>query len=267
MEWVKELRDVVRQANRLVSPVVMTRLLELHARCLEDQAHEHHVAHLAPAYGAREQLLVVAACGQPASLDPKARLELERATMRESGLARWMRPSSETGVWVARWLCHLAGLRHRTVQLFIDHPHFSQATLVQIRSVDKAHYPGCLDIPAAGHVSGDENPRDALVAELAQELGLSARQLLMVVPIGGYEAKDDHTQTAMLDVEFRLVYAARLCEGAMREVCFADGEVAALAICDLDELQALLDRYPERAASGLRGSWPLYLAYRDRKGR
>ena len=78
----------------------------------------------------------------------------------------------------ARWLCHLVGLRHRTVEIFLDLAGVGDGhTLVQVRGMDKVIAPGAFDIPCAGHASGAEFSEEALRHELGDELNLALEDL------------------------------------------------------------------------------------------
>jgi isopentenyldiphosphate isomerase len=163
----------------------------------------------------------------------------------------------------ARWLGHLVGLRHRTVQLFIDHPIEPNYTLIQVRSHDKAEAPLHFDLPAAGHIIGTAEPQAALLGELKEELGLDPEDILDLVQIATYNYADPSMTGAMYNVEYRLVYRCRLREEALDKIAFDDGEVAAIAAFDVDELETLVETRPEQVASGLRASLRYYLATRS----
>lgn len=263
MDAVERVRRAVQDQGRVVNDVVLAELRELRAR----PALDGRLTHLSPEYGRAEQLLVVDESGSPAPVPHGLGVGESLRTGGQVGPAGWVQPIGQSGVLAARWLCHLVGLRHRTVELFLDHPDHPAYTLVQIRSVGKAHYPGCMDIPAAGHISGMERPDDALLAETSQELGLDERYLRLVRPIGSYESVDVSPEQELVDAEFRAVYAARLTAEGLLCARFTDGEVAALAVCEVGELEALMRVFPDRVASGLRDSWPLYLDHRQRQMR
>ncbi len=55
----------------------------------------------------------------------------------------------------------------------IDHPTLAGQTLVQVRALGKPLFPGCFDMPAGGHVVGLETNEEAVLKELAEELGLA----------------------------------------------------------------------------------------------
>jgi isopentenyldiphosphate isomerase len=177
---------------------------------------------------------------------------------REPEFTLWFRIQGES-ILAARWLCHLAGLRHRTVELFIDHPSLPGYALIQVRSPAKREYPACFDLPAAGHVVGGASVIEGLHQELAEELGLDATGIEDLRVLGGYVHAEEALGGAIRDVEQRTVYRCRLRAGHLERVRFADGEVAALAVFALPALHVMLNDYPERFASGLAASFPLYL--------
>lgn len=181
---------------------------------------------------------------------------------RHPAFALWLEERSFAGrplLLVARWLCHLAGFRHRTTQLFLDHPTADGYTLLQVRGLDKAEAPGCFDTPCAGHVSGIESVDEALFEELAQELGLDRSDISPPEFLGRFEYRDSMDDLTLYNVELRTVHRSRLRPGALSRVRFVDREVAALALFGVSEVQPLIDASPDRVASGLAASWPLYL--------
>jgi isopentenyldiphosphate isomerase len=186
----------------------------------------------------------------------------------------WLRPTAtvtpagacvET-LLVARWLPHRLGLRHRTVQLILDHPSEPSMTFIQVRGLDKAEAPGAFDMPCAGHVVGLDSAFLTLGKELGEELGLALEDLDALRPVGTYEyagPEDEPVRRGGFhNVECRTVYRARLRTGALARVRFADDEVAALAMVPRTLLSDLAVRFPDRVASGLRGTLPWYRPWR-----
>ncbi len=114
-----------------------------------------------------------------------------------------------------------------------------------------------------GHAKGTAGLDETLTEELRDELGLdAAADVVDLAPIGAY---DYHGTAALFDpqnIEHRTVYRGRLRPGALARACFADGEVAALCVFALPELRRYLEAFPERVASGLLASFPLYAAQR-----
>jgi isopentenyldiphosphate isomerase len=162
---------------------------------------------------------------------------------------------------VARWLHHRLGLRHRTVQLILDHPTQPAMTFIQVRGLDKAEAPGAFDMPCAGHVVGLDSAFMTLDKELGEELGLTLDDLDDLRHVGDYEYPPDGTALDLSvdfhNVEYRTIYRARLRTGALARVRFADNEVVALAMVPQSILLDLVARFPDRIASGLHGmlSW------------
>jgi isopentenyldiphosphate isomerase len=187
--------------------------------------------------------------------------DYRQAVDREPGFSLWLqeRTAGEGPLLlVARWLCHLAGLRHRTVQLFLDHPATEGYTLLQVRGFDKAEAPGCFDVPCAGHVAGLETVEEALSHELREELGLERGDVPSPQALGCYEYRDLAEGSPLWNVEFRAVYRGRLAAGALAKMRFVDREVAAVALFAASEVGRLIEAAPERVASGLAGSWGMY---------
>ena len=236
-------------------------LLPFFQACIDDAACLNALRAAAPEYGRDEFFLPVDGCGEPIYPDAGTLAEARELLACYPEAARWWRLADgpPPALLVARWLCHLTGIRHRTVQLFIDHPTLPGLTLVQVRSLNKIEAPGSFDMPVAGHVTGTESVEAALAHELEEELGLALEDLQDLHSIDAYEGISPPIEGRVWhNREWRVVYRSRLAAGALGRIRFADGEVAALAIFAVDELRALVEAHPERVASGLAGSLYLY---------
>lgn len=158
-----------------------------------------------------------------------------------------------------RWLAHQTGFRHRVIHVFIDPVDCPGHTFVQLRSLTKPNAPGCFDVAVGGHVDGLRALDETVQAELGEELGLdTARDIASIDYVGQYDYEGHGTDLETVNVEQRSVYRAVLAPGALGNLHFADGEVAALCQFRCDELESLLARYPERFASGLLESYAMY---------
>lgn len=178
-------------------------------------------------------------------------------------LGQWLRVVRSQGggstLLVARWLAHVAGLRHRTVQLLLDPAESSDYTYVQLRSPNKTEFPGTLDVAVAGHVQGLEPVEATIAQELRDELNLEIeRDLDAFRPVRDYAYEEHPGGGAPAIVEFRHVFRARLKTEAIARVRFTDGEVGGLCLCTIAGLRAYVERFPERVAPGLRGSLICY---------
>lgn len=259
---VQHLRTLVTQANHLLTPTTYREIERLLNACASDPSTLAALRARAPEYARREFLLNTDKQGEPALPTPPMLAGYRQALHRHPAFAHWLqeRPSPAGPLLlVARWLCHLAGFRHRTVQLFLDHPVADGYTLLQVRGFDKAEAPGCFDTPCAGHVPGLQSVDEALFEELAQELGLDRADISPPETLGRYEYRDAMDDPTLYNVELRAVHHSRLLTGALSRIRFLDREVAALALFAVSEVQTLLDTAPGRVASGLAASWPLYL--------
>lgn len=218
-------------------------------------------------YASPEFLLPLDGQGTAASLPAE---DFQRASLlldTRPGFRRWFQ-AAETGdgasvLLAERWLCHMVGLRHATVEIFIDPPDRVGHTLVQIRSLDKVEAPGAFDMPCAGHVSGMDAAEAALGKELAEELSLSLDALGGLEKICCYESQTGAVTSVtnlygLVNIEYRTLYCAKIKPDKVSGIRFSDGEVAGLAIFSVAELQALIEKYPERIASGLAGAMRYY---------
>ena len=266
-EFLGRLRITVKEADYLLSRPVYDGVHRLFLDCESSQNQQENLQRLAPEYGRPEFLLNVDRAGSPVHV-PQEIVQRFRATAgKHPSFEGWFQEKApgadqRPGLLMARWLCHLLGLRHKVVQLFIDHPAGDSLTLVQVRSAQKVEAPGCFDAPAAGHVVGLESETGAMFMELEQELGLALDDLDEIEMVGAFHYCAPMASSPLCNVEFRVVFAGRLKPDRLQRIRFLDGEVAAISIFSLSELQALIDTFPERVASGLLGSFPTYLRSR-----
>ena len=209
-------------------------------------------------YAHEEFLLVVDQDGK-LSLPARGVLDEYHKTVRNHpAYARWFREEVLLeGEWAgtrvllaARWLCHLVGLRHKTVEIFIDPPDMPGHTLVQVRGMEKFHSPGAFDIPCAGHVDGIDGEEESLRKELEQEINLTLDDLEGLRLLERYNSFGEDSP-GRANYEHRVLYRARLKPGAMGKIRFADGEVAGMSVFSVAELRELVRKYPERVAAGL----------------
>jgi isopentenyldiphosphate isomerase len=214
-----------------------------------------------------EFLLVVDEQGQPSGTGEKLLEGCQKTTAAQTGFAKWLRidktytsaGGEQPVLLAARWLCHLAGLRHGTVEIFIDPPHLEGHTLVQVRGLDKFEAPGAFDIPCAGHISGVDSAEMSLRKELEEELNLALDDDLSDFhPLERYNSYTIRLTDGPLNNEYRVLYRARLKAESAGRIRFSDGEVAGLAVFAISELRELVRRYPERVASGLGDAMQYY---------
>jgi len=246
--FVDRLRQAVARADYTLGAEACSALADLYLATL---AEPEALPSLAPEYGRAELLLNVDAAGAPAGYGS--------TLAAHPALGEWLVAAPEAaGVMLPRWLCHLSGLRHRTVQLYIDHPTLPGHTLVQVRSFAKVQYPGCFDLPVAGHVVGLDEPAAALGQELAEELGLAYDDIEGLARLGAHTNGAPEASGMIRDCELNILYRCRLRPGGLARIHFADGEAAAFCVFALPELERMLAQCPERVASGLRGSFAAY---------
>jgi isopentenyldiphosphate isomerase len=269
------LRQTAAAAGRILDLALFEQTWQLY---LDLYAAEHsQPADLTREYGREEYLQVVGADGEVCGVGAELIKHFQFAQVAHSQFGRWfqvgvLRPE-ETGeangadeqpgepvLLAARWLCHLIGLRHRTVEIFLDPPGVEEGyTLVQVRGMDKVEAPGAFDIPCAGHASGCETAVEALCHELSEELNLTPENLDGLHLVARYiSPARSSNETLLLNEEYRFLYRAVIKPGAVSQIHFRDGEVGGLALFNWTELCALAQRFPERIASGLGDSLQYY---------
>jgi len=164
-----------------------------------------------------------------------------------------------------RWLCHLLGLRHRTVHVLLQwrSPSMGNVFIFQVRSWRKFDSPGHLDISVGGHVTTDNvSPLmvDSAYREMKEELGLDRNDLIdkeLLFQVG-YENYDQDESQSFYNAEWRDVYLGILAEN-FNKLGFSDGEVVGLYLCPESEAENLLSQTFIPLASALRLSLPLCL--------
>lgn len=258
--WVA-LRGEVELSNRALNPWIFDKTRQLF---LDYYASGKSTpAELTSEYEKEEFLLVVDEQGRLVKPVREMIERFHKTAAAHPEFRRWFRQAViEEGelagvplLLAARWLCHMIGLRHGTVEIFIDPPDLPGHTLVQVRGMDKFEAPGAFDIPCAGHISGMDAPEAALEKELGEELNLSLYDLDDFRLVGRYNSypEGDKVDRPSLKInnEHRVLYRARIKPEAAARIRFSDGEVAGLSVFSVSELRALVKRYPERVASGL----------------
>jgi hypothetical protein len=260
---IQDARSVVERADHSLDPRAFAALEHLFALYASRPSLLAALKGLAPNYGRREFLLVVDRTGAPAFPSAESLTDLRDTAGEHPVFHDWFQESQIEGrpvLLIARWLCHLLGFRHRVVYLFLDHPTVSEYTLLQVRAFDKPYYPGCFDVPVAGHVVGLQRVEEALQKELDEELGLGLeRDITPPTPIGSHEVRTVTHDPEFYNVDLRVLYRSRLRPGALERIRFKDGEVAALVVFRRSKVQVLLETLLERVASGLADSWQPYV--------
>jgi len=270
-EPLEHLRLVIENADYLINSAVYHETKCLFTTCLSNPQHLENLQRLAPEYGKAEFFLCVDSNGEPIAPTNDMIEDFRETATQSPDFKLWFReatlPEDERPpLLIARWLFHLVGFRHRSVHLFIDHPTLDNHTLVQVRGLDKFDSPGCFDLPAAGHAVGLASAKDTVFKELGEELNLSRDDIYALEMVGGYDYCEPVSKLGFRNIEFRVVFRSLLKTHGLLKIRFVDCEVAAISLFTLSVLEALIKNFPERVASGLKGSFPLYLKSRSKLG-
>ncbi len=257
-----QIIQAVEAADHQLSGNVYHALSAWFAACQEEPSGLREIQAASREYRKVEFFLNVNPKGEAAVLEDALLQDFEQMRAHYPTYSHWFQraefPDGRPTLLIARWLCHLVGLRHQAVHLFIDHPRLLDHTLIQMRSLNKAESPGRFDLPAAGHVTGLETVEAALQKELREELDVDVHALLDLTRLGSYL----HTaRMEAYNVEYRVVFYSRLsAEDWLRLSAGAD-EVAAIVSLPAAKLHEFIARRPEQVASGLVGSFPFYLKH------
>lgn len=257
--WL-DLREAAISEQSVLSETIFEKARQVFVRFYA--ANDRALASLTPEYRHEEFLMVVDGQGSASGASPGMLAAHREMIAAQPAFGEWFQeailPEGGQVLLAARWLCHLIGLRHRTVEIFIDPPHLDGHTLVQVRGMDKYEAPGAFDIPCAGHIGGVDLAEEALKKELAEELGLSPDDLSETRWVACYNSRPEEHEGKSLNSEYRFLYRACLKEKSAKRIRFADGEVAGLAVFSVAELRTMVERFPERVASGLSGAVGFY---------
>lgn len=168
-----------------------------------------------------------------------------------------------TGLTAPRWLCHLLGLRHRSVHVLLQwkSPGLGDVFIFQVRNWQKRDYPGHVDISVGGHVTLSEEtqtPIDAAYREMQEELGLGKEDLLgrELVFRAGYAIYGEDESKNFYNAEWCDVYLATLGNQGFQKLHFVDNEVVGIYLCPQAEAKALLEQTIIPIAAGLKFSLP-----------
>lgn len=260
---LQRLRSTVRSADHVLSKAAYEKVRHLFNACSSNPQDLKNLQRLAPEYGKSEFLLCVDSNGSPVYPTQDINEDFRETVGQRPNFELWFQEAiteedGEPTLLIARWLCHLVGFRHRSVHLFIDHPTLDDYTLVQVRGLDKFESPGLFDLPAAGHVAGLTSTMDTLFEELKGELNWSRDDIYGPELVDSYNYSEPLSNPTLRNVEFRLVFQCRLKADRLHKARFVDGEVAAISVFSISELRSLIHTFPERVASGLLESFPIY---------
>ena len=99
----------------------------------------------------------------------------------------------------------------------------------------------------------------ALATECREELGLSQKWLAGLRQIGAHDQALLPTPSGFSDVEYQMVYRARLTREGWLHASAADHEVAAIAAFSRSDLAAMLREHADRVAPGLAAAFSRYV--------
>ena len=141
-----------------------------------------------------------------------------------------------------RRVVHARGLWHRTVHVWLYR--FPHALLFQKRGENKDSHPGLWDVSAAGHMDVEEDPKQAAVREVKEELGFDINTELLE-----YIETTSRTMVSndgsFIDNEFSFVYLYEF-KGQQSELSPDPKELDEIRFMEIDELHDMLESEEER---------------------
>lgn len=194
------------------------------------------------------------------------RVRLERPPVHGEEWLDVVGPHGEPYGWSApRWFCHLLGLRHRVIYVYLTTPQGLLA--LQMRAHTKPEWPSLFDTTVAGHVKAGLGWEEGVMAEIEEELGLSAEHRARwlveerLKPIGGYERYSvDESSPPYRNRQVNRVFAGALTAWGLAHIRFADGEVGGLYLCRPEEAHRMV-KTDFLVAPGLRRSFPYWWSW------
>jgi isopentenyldiphosphate isomerase len=262
--WLQKLTRAAKHADYTLSRSVFKQIGEFFIQCQNHPALMERIRARVRFYDHPEYLRNVDHKGKTVKCSTACIADFNRLADQYPELNLWFRltslPEGRGQVLMpVRWLCHLIGLRHTTVHLFIDHPEWSDCTFIQTRGAAVSESPGCFDLPVAGHVEEMLPELETLFKEGREELGIDLRGQPDIRRFAEYDFVADPTSSGFTNVEFRAVYRCRPDGKISTQFRPNPNEVASIALFSCSELEALMNVSPEHFATGLKVDFPLYL--------
>ncbi|MGR3310707.1 MAG: NUDIX domain-containing protein [Candidatus Brocadiales bacterium] len=265
-DFISKIRIKLLTANSNLNKAMYQEIKNFFLHCINNPELIDNLSWMSFGYEKKEFLPNVDETGRLVSTD-KSVIEDYKKTVnehRQFGLWFTERRDKQNNqrLLVARWLSHLVGIRHRCSHIFIDHPEWKDYTLIQVRSFNKIESPGCFDLPVGGHSINLDSTKATAKKELREELNIGLNDFENFSEIGSYNFTDPFETNILNNVEFRTVFCGKLKPDGLLKMKFMDKEVSAIAIFEMQELLIMIDKFPERIASGLLNSIPLYISYK-----
>lgn len=200
------------------------------------------------------------------------RLRLNRPALLNEEWLDVVSAAGEPLGWAApRWLCHLTGLRHRVVHIFLTTP--QDLLMLQMRGHDKAEWPSLFDTTVGGHVKAGQGWREGALSEIEEEIGLAAVEVGQWLQGGRlveasptyerYGAARVHQDSDLLlrNRQVNQIFGGQLTGWGLSHLHFRDGELAGAFLCRPEEARRMLEA-DFMIAPGLRHAFWRWWAWR-----
>lgn len=174
--------------------------------------------------------------------------------------------------WAApRWFCHLTGLRHRVVHIFLTTP--QDLMILQMRGHDKAEWPSLFDTTVGGHLKAGQGWGEGALSEIEEEIGLPAGEVgkwlrggHLIVTGPTYERYGvgrvhQTSELLMRNRQVNQIFGGQLTDWGLSHLHFHDGELDGVFLCRPEEARRMLAA-DFLIAPGLRNAFGRWWAWR-----
>ena len=154
----------------------------------------------------------------------------------------------ETGEKIGFIELHKKSLWHKCAHVWIFNS--DGYVLLQKRSQD-VHFPGLLDISAAGHITAGDTAEETALKEMHEELGIKADKSDLKY-IGIKKTIDKNLSTQSLDKEINHIFFLRF-NGDLANLKLSESEIESIKVMNLDEFESAIndpELYKEFVAHG-----------------
>jgi len=137
-----------------------------------------------------------------------------------------------TGQTALKSIVHRLGLYHASIHIWLYT--LDNKILVQKRAKQKEVFPDLWDISVAGHISAGENPKQAALREIEEEIGIypTMEELDFI----GIYLSEKQPKPDLFDNEFHHIYISQL-HTPIKELKLQKEEVSEIKLCGIKDFR------------------------------